>query len=106
MGAGDCKTELASAFQNDAIKDLPLVLLFLPRLSLQNRAFVEKLAAINPQMFFMVVLCHASEGTEWGLENIEVFPIADLDDHNSLPFLFGSAALGFSLRLRETISSL
>ena len=95
MGAGDCKTELASAFQNDAIKDLPLVLLFLPRLSLQNRAFVEKLAGLNPQMFFMVVLCQASEGTEWGLENIEVFPIADLDDHNSLPFLFGSAALGF-----------
>ena len=94
MGAGDCKTELASAFRNDAIKDLPLVLLFLPRLSLENRAYVEKLAAINPQMFFMVVLCHASEGREWGLENIEVFPIAELDDYNSLPILFNSAALG------------
>ena len=94
MEAGDCKTELSSAFQNDAIKDLPLVLLFLPSLSLENHAFVEKLAAINPQMFFMVVLCHASEGTEWGVENIEVFPIADLDDYNSLPILFNAAALG------------
>ena len=94
MGAGDCRTELASAFQNDAIKDLPLVLLFLPNLSLENHAFVEKLAAINPQMFFMVVLCHASEGRGWSLENIEVFPIADLDDYNSLPILFNAAALG------------
>ena len=90
-----CKTELASAFRNDAIKDLPMVLLFLPNLSLQNQAFVEKLAAINPQMFFMVVLCHASEGREWSLENIEVFPIADLDDYNSLAILFNAAALGF-----------
>ena len=95
MDTGGCKTELASAFRNDAIKDLPLVLLFLPNLSLQNRAFVEKLAGLNPQMFFMVVLCHASEGTELGLENIEDFPIADLDDYNSLPILFNAAALGF-----------
>lgn len=95
IDTGDCKTELASAFRNDAIKDLPMVLLFLPNLSLENRAFVEKLAAINPQMFFMVVLCHASEGTEWGLKNIEIFPIADLDDYNSLPILFNAAALGF-----------
>ena len=95
MEAGECKTELASAFQSDAIKNLPLVLLFLPRLSLENHAFVEKLAGLNPQVFFMVVLCHASEGTEWGLENIEVFPIADLDDYNSLPILFSAAALGF-----------
>ncbi len=95
MDTGDCKTELASAFRNEAIKDLPLVLLFLPRLSLENHAFVEKLAGFNPQMFFMVVLCLASEGREWGLENIEVFPIADFDDYNSLPILFNAAALGF-----------
>ena len=95
MDTGGCKIELASAFRNDAIKDLPLVLLFLPRLTLQNRAFVEKLAGLNPQMFFMVVLCHASEGREWGVENIEVFPVADLDDYNSLPILFSAAALGF-----------
>lgn len=95
MDTGGCKTELASAFRNDAIKNLPLVLLFLPNLSLENRAFVEKLAGLNPQMFFMVVLCQASEGREWGLENIEVFPIADLDDYNSLPILFNAAALGF-----------
>ena len=55
---------------------------------------MEKLAGLNPQMFFMVVLCRASEGREWGLENIEVFPIADLDDYNSLPILFNAAALG------------
>lgn len=95
MDTGDCKTELASAFQNNAIKGLPLVLLFLPSLSLENQAFVEKLAAINPRVFFMVVLCHAFEGTEWGWENIEIFPIADLDDYNSLPILFNAAALGF-----------
>ena len=95
MDTGDCKTELASAFRNDAIKDLPLVLLFLPRLSLQDRAFVEKLAGLNPQMFFMAVLCHASEETEWSLENIEVFSITDLDDYNSLPILFNAASLGF-----------
>ena len=95
MDTGGCKTELAAAFRNDAIKDLPLVLLFLPNLSLENRVFVEKLAGLNPQMFFMVVLCHASEGTEWGLENIEVFPVADLDDYNSLPILFSAATLGF-----------
>ncbi len=94
MDTGGCKTELASAFRNDAINDLPLVLLFLPSLSLENQAFVEKLAGLNPQMFFMVVLCHASEGREWGLENIEVFPIAELDDYNSLPILFNAAALG------------
>lgn len=95
MDTGGCKIELASAFQNDSIKDLPLMLLFLPSLNLQNRAFVEKLAGLNPQMCFMVVLCHASEGKEWGLENIEDFPIADLDDYNSLPILFNAAALGF-----------
>ena len=95
MDTGDCKTELASAFRNDAIKDLPLVLLFLPNLSLENQAFAERLAGLNPQMFFMMVLCRASEGRGWGLENIEVFPIADLDDYNSLPILFSAAALGF-----------
>ena len=95
MGADDCKTELASAFRNEAIRYSPLVLLFLPNLSQQNRAFAEKLAGLNLQMFFMVVLCHASEGTEWGLENIDGFPIADLDDYNSLPILFSAAALGF-----------
>ncbi|MDE0298128.1 MAG: glycosyltransferase [Candidatus Poribacteria bacterium] len=95
MDTGGCKTELASAFRNESIKDLPLVLLFLPTLSRESRAFVEKLAGLNPQMFFMVVLCQASEGREWGLENIEVFPIADLADYNSLPILFNAAALGF-----------
>ena len=94
MDTGGCKIELASAFQNDAIKDLPLVLLFLPSQSLENQAFVEKLARLHPQMFFVVVLCHASEGVEWGLENIEVFPIVDLDDYNSLPILFNAASLG------------
>ena len=43
MDTGDCKTELASAFQNEAIRHLPLVLLFLLSLSLENQAFVEKL---------------------------------------------------------------
>lgn len=95
MDTGGCKIELASAFRNDAIKNLPLVLLFLSNPNLENHALVEKLAATNPQKFFMVVLCHASEGTEWGLENIEVFPIAELDDYNSLPILFSAAALGF-----------
>ena len=54
MDTGDCKTELASAFQNEAIRHLPLVLLFLLSLSLEKQAFVEKLAVINPQIFFMV----------------------------------------------------
>ena len=93
--AQESKLTLAGAFENARMKSDPLVLLFLPNASYENRNLVHFLARSHPEFLFIVVggMNHSQLGSQ--CENIEYFQVEDITDYQALPVIYGAADLGY-----------
>lgn len=93
--ANESKLMLAGAFQNERIKSDPLILLFLPNASYENRNLIHLLARTHPEFLFIVVggLDRSQLGGE--CENVEYFQVEDLTDYQALPVIYNAADLGY-----------
>lgn len=93
--ANESKLMLAGAFQNARMKSDPLVLLFLPNASYENRNLVHLLARTHPEFLFIVVggMDRSQLGSE--CKNIEYFQIEDITDYQALPVIYNAADLGY-----------
>ena len=93
--ANESKLMLAGAFQNARMKSDPLILLFLPNASYENRNLVHLLARTHPEFLFIVVggMDRSQLGSE--CENIEYFQIEDITDYQALPVIYNAADLGY-----------
>lgn len=93
--AQESKLTLAGAFQSERMKSDPLILLFLPNASYENRNLVHLLARNHPEFLFIVVggINHSQPGSHY--ENVEYFQVEDIIDYQALPVIFGAADLGY-----------
>lgn len=91
----ESKVTLAGAFQNERMKSDPLILLFLPNVSYENRNLVHLLARNHPEFLFMVVggMNRSQLGSHY--ENVEYFQVEDITDYQALPVIFSAADLGY-----------
>lgn len=93
--AQESKLTLAGAFQNERMKSDPLILLFLPNASYENRTLVHLLARNHPEFLFIVVggMNHSELGSHY--ENVEHFQVEDITDYQALPVIYSAANLGY-----------
>lgn len=93
--AQESKLTLARAFENARMKSDPLILLFLPDASYENRNLVHFLARNHPEFLFIVVggMDHSQLGSQ--CENIEYFQVEDMADYQALPVFYSAADLGY-----------
>ena len=93
--AQESKVTLAGAFQNERMKSDPLILLFLPNVSYENRNLVHLLARNHPEFLFMVVggMNRSQLGRHY--ENVEYFQVEDITDYQALPVIYSAADLGY-----------
>ena len=93
--AQESKLTLAGAFQSERMKSDPLILLFLPNASYENRSLVHLLARTHPEFLFIVVggMNHSQLGGHY--ENIEYFQVEDITDYQALPVIYSAADLGY-----------
>ena len=93
--ANESKLMLAGAYENERIKSDPLILLFLPNASYENRNLVHLLARTHPEFLFIVVggMNQFEFGSE--CENIEYFQVEDITDYEALPVIYNAADLGY-----------
>jgi hypothetical protein len=93
--AQESKLTLAGAFQSERMKSDPLILLFLPNASYENRNLVHLLARTHPEFLFIVVggMNHSQLGSHY--ENIEYFQVEDITDYQALPVIYSAADLGY-----------
>lgn len=93
--AQESKLTLAGAFQNERMKSDPLILLFLPNASYENRNLVHLLARTHPEFLFIVVggINPSQLGRHY--ENVEYFQVEDITDYQALPVIFSAADLGY-----------
>ena len=93
--AQESKLTLAGAFENERMKSDPLILLFLPDASYENRTLVHLLARNHPEFLFIVVggMNHSQLGSHY--ENVEHFQVEDITDYQALPVIYGAANLGY-----------
>ena len=93
--AQESKLTLAGAFENERMKSDPLVLLFLPNASYENRNLVHLLARSHPEFLFIIVggMNHSQLGSQ--CENIEFFQVEDITDYQALPVIYSAADLGY-----------
>ena len=89
------KLRLAGAFENERMKSDPLILLFLPNASYENRNLVHLLARNHPEFLFIVVgsMNHSQLGSQ--CENIEYFQVEDITDYQALSVIYSAADLGY-----------
>ena len=93
--AQESKLTLAGAFENARMKSDPLILLFLPNASYENRNLVHFLARNHPEFLFIVVggMDHTQLGHHY--ENVECFQVEDITDYQALPVIYSAADLGY-----------
>ncbi len=93
--AQESKLTLAGAFQSERMKSDPLILLFLPNASYENRNLVHLLARNHPEFLFIVVgaMNHSQLGRHY--ENVEYFQVEDITDYQALPVIYSAADLGY-----------
>lgn len=93
--AQESKLTLAGAFENERMKSDPLILLFLPDASYENRTLVHLLARNHPEFLFIVVggMNHSQLGSHY--ENVEHFQVEDITDYQALPVIYSAANLGY-----------
>ena len=93
--AQESKLMLAGAFENERMKSDPLILLFLPNASYENRNLVHLLARTHPEFLFIVVggMNRSQLGSQY--ENIEYFQVEDITDYQALPVIYSAADLGY-----------
>ena len=93
--AQESKLMLAGAFENERMKSDPLILLFLPNASYENRNLVHLLARTHPEFLFIVVggMDRSQLGSQ--CENIEYFQVEDITDYQALPVIYSAADLGY-----------
>ncbi|RKU30043.1 hypothetical protein C6499_07455 [Candidatus Poribacteria bacterium] len=93
--AQESKLTVAGAFQNERMKSDPLILLFFPNASYENRNLVHLLARNHPEFLFIVVggINHSQLGSHY--ENVEHFQIEDITDYQALPVIYSAADLGY-----------
>ena len=93
--AQESKSTLAGAFENERMKSDPLILLFLPNASYENRNLVHLLARNHPEFLFIVVggMNHSQLGSR--CENIEYFQVEDITDYQALSVIYNAADLGY-----------
>ncbi len=93
--AQESKLMLAGAFENARMKSDPLILLFLPNASYENRNLVHLLARNHPEFLFIVVGGMDHSQLDSPYENIEYFQVEDLTDYQALPVIYSAADLGY-----------
>ncbi|MXV82298.1 glycosyltransferase family 4 protein [Candidatus Poribacteria bacterium] len=93
--ANESKLMLAGAFENARMKSDPLILLFLPNASYENRNLVHLLARTHPECLFIVVGGMDCSQLGHDCENIEYFQIEDITDYQALPVIYNAADLGY-----------
>lgn len=93
--AQESKLTLAGAFQNERMKSDPLILLFFPNASYENRNLLHLLARNHPEFLFIVVggINHFQLGSQY--ENVEYFQVEDITDYQALPVIYSAADLGY-----------
>ncbi len=93
--AQESKSTLAGAFENERMKSDPLILLFLPNASYENRNLVHLLAHNHPEFLFIVVGGMNNSQLDHHYENIEYFQVEDITDYQALPVIYSAANLGY-----------
>ena len=91
----ESKLMLAGAFQSERMKSDPLILLFLPNASYENRNLVHLLARNHPEFLFILVGGMDRSQLDSHYENIEYFQVEDITDYQALPVIYSAADLGY-----------